>query len=91
MNKGELSEDPRGLLFEAYRITGITLPECKSIFLDWALGLDISIDQLGAIKSALKEYQKSNPNHPMTKVLLEGLEIQNKPIKRRGGWSARRH
>ena len=91
MNKGKLAEDPRGLLFEAYRITGITLPECKSIFLDWALGLDISIDQLGAIKSALKEYQKNNPNHPMTKVLLEGLEIQNKPTKRRGGWFARRN
>jgi hypothetical protein len=39
----------------------------------------------------LKEYQKNNPNHPMTKVLLEGLEIQNKPTKRRGGWSARRN
>jgi len=55
------------------------------------LGLDMSIDQIGAIKSALKEYQKNNPNHPMTKVLLEGLEIQNKPTKRRGGWSARRN
>ena len=91
MNKGKLAEDPRGLLFEAYRITGITLPECKSIFLDWALGLDMSIDQIGAIKSALKEYQKNNPNHPMTKVLLEGSEIQNKPTKRRGGWSTRRN
>ena len=91
MTKGKLSEEPRGLLFEAYRITGITLPECKAIFLDWALGLDISIYQIGAIKSALKEYQKNNPNHPMTKVLLEGLEIQNKPAKRRGGWSSRRH
>ena len=41
MNKGKLAEDPRGLLFEAYRITGITLPECKAIFLDWALGLSL--------------------------------------------------
>ena len=39
MNKGNLKEDPRGLLFEAYRIDGITSHECKTIFLDWVLGL----------------------------------------------------
>ena len=33
MNKGNLKEDPRGLLFEAYRMDGITSPECKTIFL----------------------------------------------------------
>jgi hypothetical protein len=90
MNKGKLAEDPRGLLFEAYRITGITLPECKTIFLDWALGLDINMDQITAIKSALKEYQRSNSDHPMTKVLIEGLNTHNQPKKRRGGSSARR-
>ena len=91
MNKGKLAEDPRGLLFEAYRMSGITLPECKTIFLDWALGLDINMDQIAAIESALKEYQKSNLDHPMTKVLIEGLDIQYQPKKRRGGWSARRN
>ena len=33
MNKGKLKVDPRGLLFEAYRIHGIKVPECKTIFL----------------------------------------------------------
>ena len=31
--------DHKGLILEAYRIEGITLPECRSIFLDWALSL----------------------------------------------------
>ena len=30
--------DAKGLIREAYRIEGISAPECRSIFLDWALG-----------------------------------------------------
>ena len=36
----EMERDPldhKGLIREAYRIEGITLGECRSIFLDWAL------------------------------------------------------
>jgi len=32
--------DPRGLIREAYRMKGLTKAGCRSIFLDWALGLD---------------------------------------------------
>ena len=53
MNKGKLAEDPRGLLYEAYQIDGISLADCKTIFLDWALGLDYNIDQIKAVISAL--------------------------------------
>ena len=36
----ELSEaDPKGLVRESYAIEGITVGECRSIFLDWALSL----------------------------------------------------
>jgi hypothetical protein len=28
--------DPKGLVRESYRIEGITLGECRSIFVDWA-------------------------------------------------------
>ena len=31
--------DPKNLIREAYRIEGISEPECRSIFLDWALSL----------------------------------------------------
>ena len=30
--KGNLSIDPRGLIFESYRIDGITIEECRMIF-----------------------------------------------------------
>ena len=85
MNKGELKEDPRGLLFEAYRIDGITGPECKSIFLDWVLGLASDLDIHMALKAALDEYQTSHPKHPMTQVLIDGLEDDKKVKYRRGG------
>ena len=62
MNKGKLKEDPRGLLFEAYRIDGITSPECKTIFLDWVLGLASDLNIHMVIKAALDEYQVSNPD-----------------------------
>ena len=90
MNKGKLAEDPRGLLYEAYRIDGITLADCKTIFLDWALGLDYNIDQIKAVTSALKEYEEDNPKHPMTTVLRDGIELRGKPRKRLGGRNARR-
>ena len=90
MNKGKLAEDPRGLLYEAYRINGITLADCKTIFLDWALGLDYNIDQIKAISSALEEYEQDNPKHPMTTVLRDGIVPEGKPRKRLGGHNARR-
>jgi len=36
--------DPKGLIYEAYRIDGITKPECRTIFLDWALSLPVGRD-----------------------------------------------
>ena len=85
MDKGRLEVDPRGLLFEAYRIDGITDPDCKTIFLDWLLGLGRDINVHSAIKAALDEYQESNPKHPMTLVLIEGLEVDKRVKVRRGG------
>ena len=73
------------MLFEAYRIHGIKVPECKTIFLDWVLGLENDIDIYSAIEAALDEYQKGNPKHPMTLVLIEGLEVDKKAKGRRGG------
>ena len=36
--------DPKGLVRESYNIDGITLGECRSIFLDWALSLILGQD-----------------------------------------------
>jgi hypothetical protein len=35
--KGNLEIDPRGMIYESYRIEGISLEECRMIFLDWAM------------------------------------------------------
>lgn len=87
MSKGD-EFDPKGLIFEAYRIDGITDAECRSIFLDWALSLPVEKDQNDMIKSLFEIYAPKNPNHPMTVVLTEGLTQISSP-RRRGGWRSR--
>ena len=81
----ELSEaDPKGLVRESYRIEGITLGECRSIFLDWALSLQLGQDVPAAIARLLAEYEAANPGHPMNGVLHQGLSPADAP-RRRGG------
>ncbi|WP_170427835.1 hypothetical protein [Ruegeria arenilitoris] len=85
------SKDPndhKGLIREAYRIEGITLPECRSIFLDWALSLPPERDQAQALIDLHAAYSLQEADHPMTKVLAEGLQSAKAP-KRRGGWRSR--
>ena len=79
-------DDPKGLIREAYRIEGITGPECRSIFLDWALSLPTEVDTHGAIQRLLA--RAPDPAHPMTEVLTEGLKTMEAP-RRRGGWRSR--
>lgn len=70
--KGTLPIDPRGLIEEAYRME-IGPEECRTIFLDWALGLP---EGAGAAEMAvlLDHYAPGHPDHPMTAVLREGVE-----------------
>ena len=49
MPRSDDPNDPKGLIREAYRIEGIALPECRSIFLDWALSLPDGRDQKQAL------------------------------------------
>ena len=83
MNKYSISSDPRGLIFEAYKIKGITGPDCRSIFFDWALGLGDESDPIKEINLLLKVYGADNHNHPMNLVLEEGLNQFNSKPKRR--------
>jgi hypothetical protein len=84
MKKGN-ADDPKGLIFEAYRIEGITKPECRTIFLDWALSLPLETDTGPAIRRLLEQYGQ---DHPMTEVMTEGLTSMASP-RRRGGWRSR--
>ena len=76
--------DPKGLVRESYRIDGISLAECRSIFLDWALSLADGADASAAIVVLLDQYGRGAPDHPMTGTLRAGLAAPQAP-KRRGG------
>jgi len=80
--------DPKGLIRESYRIDGISAPECRSIFLDWAMGGAQTADMQAQIRELLAYYGKDAPDHPMTTVLKEGLAPPAQS-KRRGGRKAR--
>ncbi|MCF6443565.1 hypothetical protein [Nereida sp. MMG025] len=80
--------DPKGLIRESYRIEGITMPECRSIFLDWAINVALDQDTPTLIRQLLAHYGEDDPDHPMTAVLKEGLAAPATK-GRRGGRSAR--
>jgi hypothetical protein len=77
-------DDPKGLIRESYRIEGIGLAECRSIFLDWAISLPPGAEAHAAIPDLLDLYGSDAPDHPMTAVLREGLPPPV-PGGRRGG------
>ncbi|NBD28464.1 MAG: hypothetical protein GVY31_00315 [Alphaproteobacteria bacterium] len=77
--------DPKGLIYEAYRIDGITIEECRTIFLDWALSLK-QVEADAAIPVLLDRHGQAG--HPMTEVLREGLDTTG-AARRRGGRKAR--
>lgn len=80
-------DDPKGLIREAYRIDGISEPECRSIFMDWALSSPHD-DARPVIADLLARYGADMQDHPMSKVLREGLNTPAKP-RRRGGRAGR--
>ncbi len=86
MTKDEI--DPTGLVREAYRIDGITPGECRSIFLDWALGVPVDADTAALIKALLARHAAAPAGHPMTEVLTDGLAAAQAPT-RRGGRAGR--
>ncbi|OUS08656.1 hypothetical protein A9Q96_04280 [Rhodobacterales bacterium 52_120_T64] len=83
MQKGELACDPRGLIYEAYRIEGIEEVSCRPIFLDWALGVPTDEDPVAHIKTMLAHYGPNRPDHPMTNLLRAGLDKMSTPRRRK--------
>ncbi|MDE0969619.1 MAG: hypothetical protein OSA51_09480 [Octadecabacter sp.] len=78
--------DPKGLIEESYKIHGIVEPECRSIFLDWALSFQ-GVPAVG-IAELLVRHCNEAADHPMTVTLRAGL-IAPQPATRRGGRRAR--
>jgi len=85
--KGD-ERDPRGLIREAYRIEGITAAECRSVFLDWALGVAAPLDTKEEVKALLVQYADEPNTHPMTQTLIAALHDTG-PARRRGGRAGR--
>lgn len=82
MVKGSHEADPRGLIEQAYQIDGIGPEDCRTIFLDWALGLPDGSDAKEAIRDLLRAFGQDG--HPMNAVLQEGLsETRPKRERRR--------
>lgn len=86
MTKDDL--DPKGLIREAYRIDGIGQGECRSIFLDWALGVPMGTDPKAQVQALLDRYGDEPGDHPMT-VTLKAALIDQGPARRRGGRAGR--
>ncbi|MGY6633546.1 MAG: hypothetical protein ACXIU8_07350 [Alkalilacustris sp.] len=80
--------DPKGLIRESYRIDGIGPCECRSIFVDWAMGLGHGIDPRAAMRVLLDEHDR--PGHPMSTLLRSGLDGPDGLSIRRGGARGRR-
>ena len=85
--KGD-ARDPRGLIQEAYKIDGISASQCRSIFLDWALGANVAGDPRADIEALLVQYADQPQEHPMTQTLLAALKTAAAP-RRRGGRASR--
>jgi len=81
--------DPKGLIRDSFQIEGITSPECRSIFLDWAIGVPVGVEARDQVKALLDIYGAANADHPMTAILREALGTSARPT-RRGGARARR-
>lgn len=81
--------DPKGLIRDAFAIEGIGASECRSIFLDWALGLPPGRDVRADVRPLITHYAGQVPaNHPMLDTLRAALEEPATP-KRRGGRAGR--
>jgi len=82
MNSSSL--DPRGVIADAFKIEGISPPECRSIFLDWALEPRKAGELQAAAETLAKQFS-SLPEHPMTALLKEASVGLSGTPKRRGG------
>lgn len=77
--------DPKGLIREAFVIEGIGPGECRSIFLDWALGVPDARDTKDEVRRLIAHYENGAPaDHPMMRTLQAALEDRGPPVRRGG-------
>ncbi|MCY4150791.1 MAG: hypothetical protein OXE94_00965 [Aestuariivita sp.] len=82
MVKGGLNCDPKGLIYESYRIANISPEECRTIFLDWALSLPTDINVTEALTELQQNYEDDHFHHPMTLLIRDGLGTTTRAKRR---------
>ncbi|MEM9852356.1 MAG: hypothetical protein AAF761_10215 [Pseudomonadota bacterium] len=82
--------DPKGLIEDSYAIKGISEPECRTIFLDWAISVPDGQTAADALPVLRAHYADRDPEHPMSRVLAEGASRAKAKPARRGGAGGRR-
>jgi hypothetical protein len=81
--------DPKGLMKDAFEIEGITAAECRSIFLDWVLGVPAGADVRAEVKVIVAHYASlADADHPMLATLTAAQEDTGPP-RRTGGRQSR--
>lgn len=75
--------DPRGVIAEAFAMPGVGEAECRSIFLDWVLGLPEGAEVPLLAQRLLAQHDRQ-PDHPMAGVLRAAMSDAATP-RRRGG------
>ena len=81
--------DPKGLMKDAFEIEGITAAECRSIFLDWVLGVPAGADVRAEVKVIVAHYASlADADHPMLATLTAAQEDSGPP-RRKGGRQSR--
>ena len=78
----KLDADPRGLIRDAYSIGDLTQEECRSIFLDWALGVPDGVPATELLPVLLTQYEPGYPDHHMTTLIREGMVTIGNPRRR---------
>ncbi len=81
--------DPKGLFTDVYSMEGITLEECRSVFLDWAISGKEDVDEKQALADLESHFAAQDPDHPMSAVLREAVAGSAAKGRRRGGAGAR--
>ena len=76
--------DPRGVIAEAYRLPDPGEAECRSIFLDWVLGLAQDADVAALAADLLSRSDAAE--HPMSAILRSAM-VERRSSGRRGGRS----
>ena len=87
MSDNATRHDPRNLIGDALSMPDLSVAECRSIFFDWAFGLDEPADAPGAARALLKFHGTAAHDHPMLRLLTEAA---TGPAPRRGRTGRRR-